>query len=268
MIIGDDRVKTTEVTHVAFSQRCWITANILTIHIARDLCETIKLSLAHKIGFIGEAATSRAEVVATRQVSFLVTKCEEQAILDDRTVQRSAPALFFVSRQRTTIDAVGEKTTIEVGEECRTAEFIATAFGNNVDKTAGEFRIFHIKRREFDRNLVDHIVGKRQRVTRCERCAIQTEDVRLDDAVNGKGVGAVIATQARDTINIVVLLKADARVDADDVTNVACKRRESFQRGSVERYARANRQLYRACTCAGHDDHIVRCTSSGRCQVE
>ena len=75
-------------------------------------------------------------------------------------------------------------------------KLIRARFGHHVDKTAGKVGIFHIERRKLNRGFAYNIEWQRQSVTRCKWRAVKAKDIRLDDAIHGESVRAVIAAKA------------------------------------------------------------------------
>ncbi len=259
MLVGDVGVDTAEIAHAGFRQRTGIAADVLAINGVGDLRELVKLRLVHEARFAGEARPGGAEVVAVAKIGFFITEEEEQPVFHDRAGQGGAPALFL-ERGRgeiLSIDSGSAQALVAEGEEGRAVEVVGTRLGHHVDQAAGEIRILDIERREFDRRFGDHVERQRQGIARCERRAVEAEAVGLGNAVHGEGVGTVVAAQAGNAIDVAFAIKAHARVDADDVADVAVDRRECFQRIGGERQARADRDLGCLHTRAGDHDHAA-----------
>src|SRR3546814_10888072 len=82
-------------------------------------------------------------------------------------------------------------------------------------------------------------------------------DVARADAVDGEGVAAVVAAEARDAVLTaagVVAIEADARVEADDVADVAVERGGAFEHFGRKTGAGADFELRHAHAAAGDDD--------------
>src|SRR3546814_7158152 len=83
-----------------------------------------------------------------------------------------------------------------------------------------------------DLRFANRVIGDRRRTARREAGVVEAIDVALADAVDGEGVAAVVAAKARDAILTaagVVAIEADARVEADDVADVAVERGGAFE---------------------------------------
>src|SRR3546814_1394023 len=94
-------------------------------------------------------------------------------------------------------------------------------------------------------------------------------DVARADAVDGEGVAAVVAAEARDAVLTaagVVAIEADARVAADDVADVAVERGGAFEHFGRKTGAGADFELRHAHAAAGDDD-LAAARGEGEGQV-
>ena len=270
LVFGDVGVDTTEIALAVFGQCRRLSAAFEAIHAAQDVGEAVELRLRHEVDFVGEALARQAGQLAVAEIGFFIAEEEEQAIADDRTAESGTPALLFI---RSTVeigafDAVALQAVIGIGEEGRTVEVVLARLGDHVDRTAGELAVLNVERREFDRGLADGVVGKRQRVAAGEGRAVEAEQVGLGDTVNREGVGTVVAAEAGYAIDFIRTVEADARIDADDVADVAADRGEGFDGFFTEGLARTDGTLAELDARAGDDDHVFRSGSRSTRQRE
>ena len=195
MVVGDVRIQTAEIPLRTLGKAAGQTASFIAVDVAEDRREAIEIGLRGEGQFVRIAGAGRAVFLRVRQIGLFVSAEEEQAILDDRAAEGHAVALFLIGR-RGEIDTVGRvalKAVVGVGEECRTVELVRARLGHDVDGAARELAVLNVERREFDRGFADRVEGDRQRVAAGEGGAVQAEQVRLSDAVDGESVRAVVA---------------------------------------------------------------------------
>ena len=260
LVLGDVGIDTTEIALAVFGQRGRLAAAFETIHAAQNVGEAVELRLRHEVDFVGEALARQAGQLAVAEIGFFVAEEEEQAIADDRTAERGAPALLFI---RSTVeigafDAVALQTVIGIGEEGRTVEVVLARLGDHVDRAARELAVLNVERREFDRGFADGVIGKRQRIAAGEGRAVEAEQVGLGDTVDREGIGTVVAAEAGYAVDFVRTVEADARIDADDVADVAADRRKGFYGFFTEGLAWTDGTLAELDARARNDDHVLR----------
>ena len=103
-------------------------------------------------------------------------------------------------------------------------ELIRAGLGDDVDVTAGEAAIFHVDRRDLNRNLLRNVERERKALGRIA-VIVKAEVVVLADAVNGQRVEAFVRTNAANAA-LKRFVDRDPRVEADDVFDVAVKDRQ------------------------------------------
>ena len=127
------------------------------------------------------------------------------------------------------------KPLFEYSIEGAAVESVGARLGDDVDRAAGELAIFDVERRELDLGFAHRVIGDRGRAARREAGVVEAVDVALRNAVDGEGVAAVVAAEAGDAVRAraagrgVLAVEADARVDPDDVANVAVEGRRSLR---------------------------------------
>src|SRR5690606_13727412 len=186
---------------------------------------------------------------------------EEQPVADDRAADPGAPALVGLDRGDLVAgDRAAAQAVVRILEEAAAVERVLARLGDDVDRAPGEVAIFDVEGRELDLRLAHRIVRDRGRTARREAGIVEAVDVALADAVDGEGVAAVVAAEARDAVlarAAVVAVETDARVEADDVADVAVEARCRLELLASEAGTRSDRELGHADAAAGDDDHAA-----------
>ena len=265
MIIGDLKVGPDEVAVVLERTAGHDVAGVDAVDIVQHLADFVELGFGDADLRIGEPGAIRAEVLRLAGFLMLVGTEQEQAILDHRAAQVHAPALFRLDRCNEAApplrhDIVGAQAVVGIFEEATELVVVGARLGDDVDRAAGELAVVDVERGELDLGFTHGVVRDRGRRTGREAGVVEAEDVALADPVNGERVAAVVAAEAGDAVGAratgrgVFTVEADARVEADDVADVAVEARCGLQHFDAERSARADGQLGHLHAGTGNDD--------------
>ena len=179
------------------------------------------------LGRVGESRVDRTGVLNVLVIHFFVSQGEEQLVLDDRAADIEAEVLVFerIRNDRAAFDLVTGHAVVVVKIKDRSVELVRSGLRNDVDGTARELAVLHVKRCKLDCRRSDRVVGDRKRLptTRARAC-VQTESVARDRAIDRDRVVTRRAAQTLDarTIATAGTGDTDARVHSHDVANLPC----------------------------------------------
>ena len=261
MVVIDLPVEAAEITVVVEGPARHQRTGFDPVDAAEDLRNPIELGDRYTGQFVRETGAGGAFVLRLAGFMMLIGTEEPETVGDDRPADISAPALFGLDRSDGTVGDV-RATHVRAGifEKGTGLKAVASRLGDDVDGAAGEVAIFDVERRELDLGLADRVVGKRGRAARREASIVEAVNIALEDAVDGEGVAAVIAAETGDAVDAgaaIVAVEADARVDADDVADVAVEGWRVLENVLTERRARPDRPKLHIGTLAGDDDRLV-----------
>ena len=168
---------------------------------------------------------------------------EEQFVLDDRAADIDAVTLLFEAAQ-VALDAIGfvaGQRVVGVVKEQAAVELVRAGFRHSVDVTSGERTVVDVERSEFNRHLLDGVVGERDALG-WVTVGVQAEVIVQANTVDGQRVVARVGTGAVDRV-VEGFVDIDTRVEANDVLDVAVHCRSIFQRREVVGRGRAGGDL-------------------------
>ena len=94
---------------------------------------------------------------------FFIIDEEKQFVFDDRAAKGGTICLFFkfTNAKIFTLAGIAGQTVIGIEPISTAVEFIGAGFGDNIDVTAKEVTVSHVKRRNIHINRLDGINGNR-----------------------------------------------------------------------------------------------------------
>ncbi len=197
-------------------------------------------------------------------VGLFVSNREEKLVLDDGPADVEAVVLLVegIGDDRVAFQRVARQAVVVEQVERRTGELVRSRLGDDVDRAARELAVLNVERCEFDCGRGDRVVGDRKSEPRRRAGAfVQAEAVARDCAVDRNRVGARVSSQAVDTVAgaVVGAAEAHARVDTNDVADLALDARHRLDLLDGKRRSRSNGEFHSLDHFRGDDDLLDIC---------